>query len=151
MKRLSHKSALKTKMCGQITLEASIIMPIVILIIVSLIYFSFYVHDVITIRSTAYSAGVQNASEDTGIFSRNIKEKIARAPLFVTRFSVKCIDKSSFYEIKMSGSNNSNINWLDKIINVGGSEQTMKIEKDMSREVLYVYSAVASELLNDKE
>lgn len=63
IKTLYRKMVRKT-LKGQITIEASIIVPITILIVASLVYVSLYCHDLVTVRSTAltYIDGEQNGN-----------------------------------------------------------------------------------------
>ena len=51
---------LKKRLSGQMTVEASLVIPIVMMVVASFLYFSLYIHDIITVRSFAYSIGNRN-------------------------------------------------------------------------------------------
>ena len=101
IKTLYRKMVRKT-LKGQITIEASIIVPITILIVASLVYVSLYCHDLVTVRSTAltYIDGEQNGNGGCFVIS----------PLIV-----KDEDKIST-KVSADFGSKSNANFLNKII-----------------------------------
>ena len=45
------------KLKGEITIETAIVFPIVMLMVLLLIYFSMFLHDIVKMKSYAYGAG----------------------------------------------------------------------------------------------
>jgi Flp pilus assembly protein TadG len=141
---------MKRKMSGQITVEMAIVFPIVMMVVASLIYFSLYVHDVIAIKSVAYSAGIQNIEKDFDRFERAVKKKMKAAPVFVTSMQVLCSEQSTYYQIEINSQSGKYIKWLSDLTGLTGSSQTnqvLKIEKKISKEILYGYRAVSNEII----
>lgn len=141
---------MKKRLSGQITIEVSIVFPIIMMVVASLIYFSFYVHDVITIKSYVYSAGIENASEDLEKFDKAVKEKVEHTPVFVLDTVVSCLEKSTYYEITINSDSKSGIKWLEKLIGEKRTNQSIKIEKKMSVEILYGCRAAYDQLIEGK-
>lgn len=126
IKTLYRKMVRKT-LKGQITIEASIIVPITILIVASLVYVSLYCHDLVTVRSTAltYIDGEQNGNGGC---------------LVITPLIVKDEDKIST-KVSADFGSKSNANFLNKIIS-RKSKDEIKIQKVMNRELLYAIRAM---------
>ena len=112
IKTLYRKMVRKT-LKGQITIEASIIVPITILIVASLVYVSLYCH------------GEQNGNG--GCF-------------VITPVIVKDEDKIST-KVSADFGSKSNANFLNKIIS-RKSKDEIKIQKVMNRELLYAIRAM---------
>lgn len=136
---------MRKSLSGNITIETSIVFPIVIMIIASLIYFSFYIHDVITIKSFSYSAGVQNIEKDFDSFEKSVQEKIVCAPLFVLKADVSCSKGGTYYNIYIKSDSNGYIKWLEGLMGSNSYYQTIKVEKKISKEILYGYRAICDE------
>lgn len=138
---------MKKKLSGQITIETSIVFPIVMMIVASLIFISFYIHDVTTIKSFMYSAGIQNIEKDFDEFERQIKAKTQKIPIFIIKPQITCKEKNSHYEIIVNGNYNNQIKWLKNIMASNKIIQTIKVEKNMSGEIMYGLRAVSDELM----
>lgn len=116
---------------GQITLEASIVVPLIIMIVAFFIYMALYIHDVIAIRSRAYGIGIEYAIGD----SEKVKENIERY-LFIVHPTVTINEELNSYRIKISYAANGNRNCINKIIGEKETD-TISIQKTMPREILY--------------
>lgn len=66
--------------CGQMikgsqTIEAAIVMPIILITIISVMYFVFYLHDRVVIEMSAYDSAIESVFENKSIYS-TAKQKI---------------------------------------------------------------------------
>lgn len=120
---------------GQITLEASIVVPLIIMIVAFFIYMALYIHDVIAIRSRAYGIGIEYAIGD----SERVKENIERY-LLVVHPTVTINEELNSYSIKISYAANGNRNFINRIIGEKETD-TISIQKTMPREILYSKAA----------
>lgn len=134
------------KKAGQITVETAIVLPIVMVVIAFLITISLYVYDVVTIKSFVYSLGVENEEKDFDTFERNMREGIQKIPVFIIKPSISCRNKSTYFQINITAEESRKFGrpgiFSDRFI----YEQTIKIEKKMSKENLYGYRAIRDSL-----
>lgn len=128
---------MKRKLLGEITIEVSIVFPLIMMIVASFVYFSFYIHDVMTIKSLTYSAGIQNVQEDIDSFEKEVKKRVNQMPVFVLNTDILSSEKSTYFQVDIDSQSNRHIGWLEKIIGYDKSSQSIKIEKKISREILY--------------
>lgn len=110
---------------GQITIEASIIVPMIILIITALIYMTLYAHDIISIRSSAYGLGVEEVEKDTKM-----------AGLFVIKPKIIETVSKSYIKINMDMENKENTNFIKNMI-YGKNQESITVQKTMDTEVLF--------------
>ena len=78
------------KLKGEITIETAIVFPIVMLMVLLLIYFSMFLHDIVKMKSYAYVAGCTYAEMEFKDFESNVEKKFQSIPLFITKVSAKC-------------------------------------------------------------
>lgn len=123
-----HKKWEKIKL-GQITVEASIIVPVMIIIMASFIYIVFYAHDIISIRSGAYSMAIE---ENT---------KGLKNSLFVIRPEIIRTEKANQIKLKVHINTKGNTNFINRIIN-RKKDELLTAEKTMSPEILYAARAL---------
>lgn len=110
---------------GQITIEASIIVPMIILIITALIYMTLYAHDIISIRSSAYGLGVEEGEKNTKM-----------AGLFVIKPKIIETVSKSYIKINMDMENKENTNFIKNMI-YGKNQESITVQKTMDTEVLF--------------
>lgn len=110
---------------GQITIEASIIVPMIILIITALIYMTLYAHDIISIRSSAYGLGVEEVEKNTKM-----------AGLFVIKPKIIETVSKSYIKINMDMENKENTNFIKNMI-YGKNQELITVQKTMDTEVLF--------------
>lgn len=113
---------------GMITVEASIVVPIVLLVIASLIYMTFYVHDIISIRSGVYSMVIEN-------------NKTGMPSLFVMNPKVVKTETGNKIKIQIHMNSKAEANFLKNIIN-SESEESLTIQKTMNTDILYAGRAM---------
>lgn len=118
-----HKKLMRIK-AGQISVEASIIAPIVIIIMASLLSMAFYAHDVISIRCGAYSMAIEE------------NNKNQMPGLFVIRPKIVKTEKTTQWNVNVSMDGIGNTNFIHKIIRKKG-EEVLAIQKTMNAEILY--------------
>lgn len=129
---------------GEITIETAIVFPIVILMVLSLMYFTMFLHDIVTLKSYAYAMGNKHIKEEFKTFEKNITEEMGHIPLFVIDTETSCSNKLNSYLIKISYSAKSNFLSMNRIINQDRRGYEIKVEKNMSRDILYITSAIKS-------
>lgn len=142
---------MKKKYLGQITVEAAIVMPIIMIIIASLMYFSFYVHDVVKIKSFVYLVGSQNADKEEKEFEETIKEELKKASLFIMESNVECEKNKENFQIHILLKKTQKIKWLDMLLNIDNSAYTINIEKEINCKILYAGRAICDELKSKEE
>lgn len=138
------KKFMSYKENAQITIETALIVPVVMLVVAGLIYMTLFVHDVIALRSEAYSIGIEYAfstDKEKGTISARLRE----IPLFVVKTKVDFIEEIENYVIKIEISGKGMVTFINKIIN-NNEIQKVYIPKRMSREVLYGSNALVGEL-----
>lgn len=140
---------MKRRMSGEVTVEMAIVFPIIVMILWSLIYVLLYIHDVATIKCFAYSQGIQCADESIGKLKNNINQNIDNIKFYVVKTSCKCKDRGSYFEIETKVESVNSPRWLKAIIGNERLVKKIKIEKEMSKEILYGYRAV-SDILETK-
>ncbi|MFQ9516300.1 MAG: TadE family protein [Eubacterium sp.] len=137
---------MKRQFSGQITVEISIVFPIVMMVTASLIYFSLYVHDVTTIKSFTYSAGIENMEKDSDCFKMTVKEEIKKIPTFILKSEIWCEDQNTCFNIKIKSNSSKYIRWLENLTGSDQNNQTIRIEKKISKEILYGCRAICDQL-----
>lgn len=126
---------MKNKLKGEVIVEAAIVIPILLLIVISLIYFAFYIHDLLIIKSYAYSSGIESANYNIDEFSREVKTKISNAPILVIEPVVQCYKDNFQYIIEVNGRGNSRFQFLNNII--ASSNFKIKIQQSIERADMY--------------
>ena len=114
---------------GQISIEAAIVVPIVLLIVASLIYMSLYSHDIISMRSGAYIIAIDD------------KDNNSKMPgLFV--MSPKIVKKNMGIHTKINIHIDSqgNTNFINKVIH-NKKDETLTVQNTMNSDA--VYAAIA--------
>lgn len=123
------------KFKAEMTLEASIVVPIIIIIVLSLIYFAFYIHDVVVVKSSVYSNGVKYINKNIDDFNTQIKKSIEKTTLFVMKPTVECRQDSSSYIIKITLVNKNKVKLWQQLLE--GQLVDIKIQKQMNRATMY--------------
>ncbi len=137
---------MKNKLSAQITLEAAIVVPIVMLLVVSSMYLSLYIHDIVAIKSFGYSAAIEYAEEDFEEFRKKVTAKLKNVPLFVMNIQAECYQEVGAYKVVITFNGISNIHWLNTIINSGDNFQTIQAERGICTEFMYAVEAVCDKL-----
>lgn len=118
----------KTVKYGMITVEASIVVPIVMFVIISFIFMSFWMHDIVSIRSGMYSHAFY--------CGKNVMPSMfALCPQMVRT------ETENSFKIKVYIKKNENMQFLKYILN-SNSEETLVVQKTMNAEILYAARAI---------
>lgn len=152
MYNVLQKEITKKHLSGEMTIEAAIIVPIVMMMIASLMYLCLYIHDGVSIKSYVYAIGNKVIDKENGEFEKNVREEMTRIPLFLMRVNnIQCSSNRSNYIIKINMSIEGKIKWMDKILQINDNEYIIEIEKDLQSEILYAGRAACDGLKNKKE
>ena len=122
------------KLKGEITIETAIVFPIVMLMVLLLIYFSMFLHDIVKMKTYA-----EMEFKD---FESNVEKKFQSIPLFITKVSAKCGESTNHYKITLQYTSISNIKWMEEFINKGNNSYEINVEKRMSRKIFGITSAI---------
>lgn len=115
---------------GQISVEASMIVPIVLMVVASLVYMTLYTHDIISVRSGAYTCAVEE------------NENNVRMPgLFVVRPQIVKKSTANQVNINIGITDKGNTNFIKKVI-YDKSNESLKVQKTMDSEILYAGRAL---------
>lgn len=131
---------------GEITIETAIVFPVAIILIMFLIYFTMFLHDVVVLKSYGYAAANQYADEEFSTFEKDVIEQLEQMPLFVLNVENRCVNKLNSYVVKMSYVSKSNILKFDELINSDKKVYEINVERKMSRDILYATSAMKSNI-----
>lgn len=124
-----YRKILKTRK-GQITVEASIVVPIVLLLVVALIYMSLYSHDIISVRSGAY------------IIAMDDKDNKSKMPgLFVIRPEIVKKEIANQIQINIHMVSEGNTNFINKIIH-DTKDESLTVQHTMNSDVIYAVRAL---------
>lgn len=115
---------------GQISVEASIIVPIVLMVVASLIYMALYAHDIISVRSGAYIWAVEE----------NV-DKVKMPGLFVVRPQIVKKSTQNQVNINIGITDKGNTNFIKKVI-YDKRNESIKVQKTMNSEILYASRAL---------
>lgn len=131
---------------GEITIETAIVFPVAIILIIFLIYFTMFLHDVVILKSYGYAVANQYADEEFSVFEEDMIEQLEQIPLFVLNVEVRCVNKLNSYVVKISYVSKSNILKFDELINSNKKVYEINVERKMSRDILYATSAMKSNI-----
>lgn len=115
---------------GQISVEASIIVPMVFVIVVSMMYMALYTHDIISIRSGAYTWAMEKKEN---------KEKMPG--LFVIRPKVVKTTLENRVKVNTSITGKSQINFIKKMI-YSRDEEELTVQRKMNTQMIYAERAL---------
>lgn len=133
------KKLMKTEISGEITIEASIVVPMVILILAFVLFVSFYLHDIVVTSAFSYGRIIEINNMKNSSSVQEITEKaIKEAPLFVAKNSEERIDKE---KVTIVSKYNFPMKWI-KVIMDNSNETVIEVEKNMNTEIMYIYKTV---------
>ena len=135
------------RLSGEITLEAAIVMSLIMVIIIVLVCFTLYTRDALLIKAYAYGAANESIGEKEAVFRQKVQEQVEQAPLFIMKPSVKIEKKLDSYKGTVRGTSHLKVFGFEKLFSEGFEPKSMNIEKNMSTSLLYV----AREILEQAE
>lgn len=119
---------LKKMKNGMITVEASIVVPIVMLTIASFVFMAFWVHDIVSVRSGSYALAVG-------------QEKGVIPSLFVIRPKIVKTETVDMTKVTIMTEKKGNTTFLGYLINKNKKE-VLTVQKSMNTEILYAGRAI---------
>ena len=119
-----------TAQSGQISVEASIIVPVIMIVTASFIYMAFYAHDIISIRSGAYGMAVEYDNSNA-----------LMPALFVINPKITKTENSNRNIINIAMDSDGNTNFINNIIH-RKTDETLTVQKTMNCEILYAIRAL---------
>lgn len=132
----------KNKKSGEITIETAIVFPIVMMMVLLLIYFAMFLHDIVKMKSYAYGAGAMYSDMEFKKFETSIRNKMKTTPLFITKINTKCDEEAGYYKITVVYKSKSNVKWMEELINKGNKSYEINIENKIPRNILNITSAI---------
>ncbi len=132
------------KNSGQITLEVAIAFPIIMIIVVSLIYLTFYIHDIVTAESHLYEVGVENSGESFENFESALANKAKKLPTFLLEVKTECSEKGGYYSVDIVMSDGGAV-WPGRFLLDTDRTRNIQIEKKMSGKTLYEIRAACDQ------
>lgn len=94
------------KLKASFTIEAAVIVPIVMVIIVGIIFIAFHVHDIATMESMNTFALIENANkynEDTEIIQTELKDKLSSGLIITKNINVESTKRIDGLIVKSCG------------------------------------------------
>lgn len=119
---------LKKMKNGMITVEASIVVPIVMLVIASVVFMTFWAHDIVSVRSGSYSLAVG-------------QEKEGMPSLFVIKPKIVKTETANMIKVTIMTEKKGNTTFLRYLINENKKE-ILAVQKSMNMEILYAGRAI---------
>ena len=133
---------MRKQLSGQITLEAALVTPVVMMIIVSAISLTFYVHDVVAIKSAVYEQAVISSEKDFEELKKDIHKKVKETPLWSVNAKVDCTKKLRKYEFDISLTMEKRAGFLQTMLPLNKQNYIVSVEKNINKEMLYGIRAV---------
>lgn len=136
---------MKNKFSGQVTLETAIIMPIVMIIVVTFVYISFYIHDVVSIKSYGYSLAMEYRDSSLKDFTEHICNGLTRTPLFIMKINAKCLEENDVYKVVIYSISKEKTGWIGLFFDKS-EPLTVKVEKKINTDIIYASRAIFDKL-----
>lgn len=144
---------MKKKLSAQITLETAIVFFVVFLMVMMFLYMMLFIHDVVVIKSSIYSIATDIDGKESDIknIEKEINERLQKVALFVIKAKTQCVKEGQSYSVSIEMVANSNIHKINQIINQRNQLKTMRIERHMDKETLYMVNVMREKLENRKD
>ena len=123
----------KTKLKGEMTIEASLVMPMVFLMLAFTLFVAFYLHDI----------EMYDKNEKTEM-ERLATKAIDSIPVFVADNKIKKANKSA---VTIESKYNFQMRWIKNIMD-NDEDIEIKIEKNMDEQKMYICKAVIDSKAN---
>lgn len=136
----------KKMMMGEITLEAAIVMPLVMALVLTVICFVLYVRDGIVLKTCAYGAANSEICESEEGFQHRVSEAVQKEHFFVLEPSVQIRKGLDSYKINVKGRMKMKLWGMGNLVESVFQPGSMPIEKNMSSEILYITRTVIKQV-----
>ncbi len=134
---------------GVITVEMSMVLVVVMLIVAALISSIIYVHDVTVAKSISYSGAIEVIEKTDKNPGDIVRKKLRHAPLFIMTFDSNIEENLDSYTVNLSGrvTDSNVLNIVKKYLDYNTS---FTLEKPMSVEFMYASIAICDVIRNDE-
>ena len=127
---------------AEVTVETAIVFTIILVLICSMVYFSLYLHDIVTIKAYTYSGLVEGADKDQDECQKIIYSKLKKTPVFVTVPTASVSGDINKFVCKISEKENGGIKYLNKILPTIVGSQEVEVIRKMPIDKMYLFKAV---------
>lgn len=134
------------KFSGEMTIEAALVMPVIIVITIALIYMALNIHDSISLKSSMYSMCLE-IENDNNKYSMDelVKGKIRMAPVFATSLSNVKVNEAGEYRVQYTNEFCAAFKWIDMLVR-NEDTKTVKNVKKMSINTMYICKVICDGL-----
>ena len=127
---------------AEVTVETAIVFTIILVLICSMVYFSLYLHDIVTIKAYTYSGLVEAADKDQDECQKITYSKLKKTPVFVTIPTANVSGDINKFICKISEKENGGIKYLNKILPTIVGNQEVEVIRKMPIDKMYLFKAV---------
>ena len=125
----------KPKLKGEMTIEASIVMPMVFLMLAFTLFMAFYLHDIVVTKVYVYGKCIEMYDKnETTEMERLATKAIDSIPVFVADNKIKKVNKSA---VTIESKYNFQMRWIKNIMD-NDEDIEIKIEKNMDEQKMYI-------------
>ena len=139
---MSLLKVLARKTRAEVTVETAIVFTVILVLIGSMVYFSLYLHDIVTVRAYTYSGLVEGADKDQDKCQELLYSKMKKAPLFVTFPSASISGDINKYKCSVLEKEQRRINFLDKLLPSIVGEQDVEVVRKMPIDKMYLFKVI---------
>lgn len=130
------------KLKAEITVETAIVLTIIMVIICSFLYMVLYLHDIVALKSFAYSGMIDGADKEYSQFCQCVKNKINGSPLFVLKKTESYSEDINAYYTNIKEQGISQMPLIGDVLEVLVGNQEIKVVKKMPIDKMYLYKAI---------
>lgn len=132
----------KIKVKGEMTIEASLVMPMVFLMLAFTLFVAFYLHDIVVTKAYIYGKCIEmydkNEKHEKHEMERLAAKAVDSVPVFIADNKIKKVNKNV---VTIESKYNFQMRWIKNIMN-NSEEMEIKIEKNMDNQKMYICKAV---------
>ena len=88
---------------ASLTIEASIVLPLVMLIVVSMISTIIYIHDITAARGRVYSGAIEIIKDRNSDINQLVNNNLSKTPAYIMSFNAKVNEHIDSYDVILTG------------------------------------------------
>ncbi|MCR5703436.1 MAG: hypothetical protein K6G85_02340 [Eubacterium sp.] len=128
----------KEKLAGEMTLEAAIVVPIVMALVLIVICFVLYVRDGLVLKACVYGTANVEACDSYDVFKEKVLLAVKKEQLYVLEPGIKFRKGLDSYKVDIQGTLKVKIWGMNQLIDACFQPKSITVEKNMSSEILWV-------------